>query len=215
MISLWSLNETEALARRAARGAGLSWGHAEEAGRAVRWLCARGLPGAAALVSLLDWRDGRPEKSVMPRQNGQLWLPVSDRICPVALGSMLCDGQVDFVEGPLEIRDVCAPVLLVPFASWTAETERRFVAVEWPDTRIVLAPDGSVTGREPARYPDCADLQLCFEVEPEDQAIAQGHRAAIDATTISALTRLATRTYAPATEESRRSGAGAGLSDND
>ncbi len=49
----WSLNEIEGLARKAARGSGLSWGLAEEAGKATRWLCAAGLPGADALAGLL------------------------------------------------------------------------------------------------------------------------------------------------------------------
>ena len=41
----FSLNEIEAIGKRAARGAGLPWGLAEEAGKAARWLTARGLPG--------------------------------------------------------------------------------------------------------------------------------------------------------------------------
>ena len=39
----YSLNEYEALALRAARGAGLSWGLAEEAGKAVKILSSLGL----------------------------------------------------------------------------------------------------------------------------------------------------------------------------
>ncbi len=49
-----SLNEIDAMARKAARGAGYAWGLAEEAGRAVRWLEARGLPGLAALLRHLE-----------------------------------------------------------------------------------------------------------------------------------------------------------------
>ncbi|MEL7259121.1 MAG: DUF3726 domain-containing protein, partial [Pseudomonadota bacterium] len=44
----WSLNEVESLARKAARGAGYSWGLAEEAGKATRWTCAAGWPGGTA-----------------------------------------------------------------------------------------------------------------------------------------------------------------------
>ena len=46
----WSLNELDAMARKAARGAGYSWGLAEEAGRATRWLAAAGLPGPMCLA---------------------------------------------------------------------------------------------------------------------------------------------------------------------
>ena len=37
-----SLNEVEATAKKATRGAGYPWGLAEEAGKAVRWLCGAG-----------------------------------------------------------------------------------------------------------------------------------------------------------------------------
>ncbi|NND22495.1 MAG: DUF3726 domain-containing protein, partial [Silicimonas sp.] len=36
----YSLNEVEATAKKAARGAGYPWGLAEEAAKATRWLCA-------------------------------------------------------------------------------------------------------------------------------------------------------------------------------
>ncbi|RED11766.1 hypothetical protein POI8812_02862 [Pontivivens insulae] len=51
-----SLNEVQSLARKAARGAGFSWGMADEAGRAVRFLHEWGLDGAATLTFLLDNR---------------------------------------------------------------------------------------------------------------------------------------------------------------
>ena len=45
-----SLNEIDSLCQKAARGAGLDWGLAEEAGFAAAWLAARGADGAAALL---------------------------------------------------------------------------------------------------------------------------------------------------------------------
>ncbi len=55
-----SLNEVEGLAGKAARGAGLAWGMAEETAKAARWLAACGLDWAPSLPALLaqhaDWR---------------------------------------------------------------------------------------------------------------------------------------------------------------
>jgi hypothetical protein len=45
----WSLGETGAIALKAARGAGMSWGLVEEASHAVIWLAHRGAPGVASL----------------------------------------------------------------------------------------------------------------------------------------------------------------------
>ena len=50
----YALNEVEATAKRAARGAGYSWGLAEEASKATRWLCAKGIDGSAVLAGLLE-----------------------------------------------------------------------------------------------------------------------------------------------------------------
>lgn len=47
-----SLNEVEALAAKAARGAGLSWGGAEEIGRAARGLARAGADWPALLLAL-------------------------------------------------------------------------------------------------------------------------------------------------------------------
>ena len=54
MTFLLSLNQIEQTTRKAARGAGLAWGLADETGRAVRWLHAHGLPGVAALADWLE-----------------------------------------------------------------------------------------------------------------------------------------------------------------
>ena len=49
-----SSNEVDALAKKAAKGAGMPWGLAAEAGKATRWLADRGLPGPAVLADLLE-----------------------------------------------------------------------------------------------------------------------------------------------------------------
>ena len=54
--SSWSLSETAALATKAARGAGMPWGLADETGFAVSWLHARGIAGLSALCRYLSWR---------------------------------------------------------------------------------------------------------------------------------------------------------------
>ena len=51
-----ALSELRALIIKAARGAGLSWGMAEEAGWAAEWLARRGLPAADGATLWLDAR---------------------------------------------------------------------------------------------------------------------------------------------------------------
>ena len=50
----WSLGEIRSLSIKAARGAGMTWGLAEEAGFSVCWLEERGWPGVEALSGYLE-----------------------------------------------------------------------------------------------------------------------------------------------------------------
>ena len=79
----WSLGETGALAIKAARGAGFAWGLAEDAGFAVVWLQARGLPGAPALCSYLSWYAANNHRQ--DEQTGR---------CPLLTGAAISDGVV-------------------------------------------------------------------------------------------------------------------------
>ena len=99
-----SLGELEALCLKAARGAGHSWGMAQEAGRAVRWLEARGLEGAMALADLLETTDGA----------------IGGKNCALTQGARLSDQQPVAHQ---EI-DVVSPLLLRPFLAGHAELKK-------------------------------------------------------------------------------------------
>ncbi len=64
-----SLNEVETLAAKAARGAGLSWGGAEEVGRAARRLARAGAAWPALVISLdgVDYAEPVAEASALAR----------------------------------------------------------------------------------------------------------------------------------------------------
>ena len=83
-----SLNELEALARKAARGAGLPWGLAEDAGWAVRWLEARELPAATLLA---HWLDRRPRSTPVPQRDKGIWTGGNAPLCPLVTGPMLAE----------------------------------------------------------------------------------------------------------------------------
>jgi hypothetical protein len=209
----WSLNEIEALSRKAARGAGYSWGLAEDAGRAVRWLEARGLPGAAALVGHLQAMDGQASSALTP--DLETWAAPDGPACPILAGTMLADGLAGDGADGLNLPDVHAPLLLLPFLSWMAEAQGRTIAVDLPGTAITLGPDGVLSAAGSVTAPGAGPVTLHFGASPSGAPITEGLRSACDAANVAALNTFAHRTYAPATEESRLAGAGAGLTDND
>ncbi len=215
-----TLYEIDATGMKAAKGAGMPWGLAEEAGKAVRWLAAWNLPGVELLAEILTRNHERPIPDLAPLQPDQdLWQAREGFLGPVLCGAALSDlaGEIAAGRSP-QLEGVSCPAFLVPFMAHAArELETSFV-LEWPGMQVFCRPDGvfvqgfgnalvlyeAVTVTCHAGDADCAtELVPAIEAQEVDDAAWQ------------VLLNFAHRTYAPATEESRLAGAGAGLSDND
>ncbi len=110
-----SLGEVEGLCKKAARGAGLPWGLAEEAGFAARWLSAHGFDGAGLVLADLE-------------TGGQ----------SLSLGVALADAPE---AGTIPAAEV--PLLLAPFAALVAR--RQPCTLTLPDERFNFAADGAVS----------------------------------------------------------------------
>ncbi|AAV96423.1 DUF3726 domain-containing protein [Ruegeria pomeroyi] len=208
----FSLNEIEATAKRATRGAGYPWGLAEEAAKATRWLAAHDLDACAELAGLLTRIDGVPLADLAPEPKGTTWVASGGTMCPLAAGAALSDRAAQLRDTGIRLEQLARPALLMPFAALIAQQIGRPVTLRWEGGSAVT--DGvalDLSGTAP-------DLAAWVEVSPGGQIdaatpIRSRARPAPEAWVT--LNRLAHRTYAPATEESRLKGAGAGLSDND
>ncbi|WP_170409918.1 DUF3726 domain-containing protein [Ruegeria atlantica] len=206
-----SLNEVEATAKRAARGAGYSWGLAEEAAKATRWLCAQGQNGTRALAQLLQLELTRAPAQHTPPNLSSEWQS-DDQLCPLATGALLSDCALRLNSSPIEIRNVAVPELLLPFAANAARLLKTCVSLEYD--QAVAETDGydlSLT----ALIPNHAHQVLVRLGGQVNTPAPHRTRADPDPSDWDILNQFAHRTYAPATEESRLLGAGAGLSDND
>lgn len=216
-----SLNEVEVYGRRAARGAGLPWGLAEEAGKASRWLAERGLPGVELLVRLLTANDGRAYADMAPVISGDLWCAATGDLCPLCCGAALSD-RIDVLEcgENISLSAVAYPLLLAPFLHRPWRSEDASCELRWPDVCVSIFSSGVDI--------ECADDSSPFSEREEVVEVSGGGnrntrpsrrpRVAGVRTPRSvwdALDALAKRTYVPASEESRTRGAGAGRTDND
>ncbi|EAP75795.1 MULTISPECIES: DUF3726 domain-containing protein [Roseovarius] len=213
----WSLGEIEGLAKKATRGAGYSWGLAEEAGRATRWLCAMGLDGAAALAQVLAACDRAEPSMIRPARLAAPWAAPGGRLCPISAGATLCDLAETLAAGEvITLEDVIEPLLLYPFVA---------AAAEMTGTGLRLSYEGvTITRFERCSYLSAADprrpLAALAEVARADSAprglpVRRAWRGHIEPGDAARLGAMAHRTYAPDTEASRLAGAGAGLTDND
>lgn len=219
----WSLNEVESLSRKAARGAGYSWGLAEEAGKATRWTSAAGWPGAAALAQLLTQTDGVATSELGPASLSDTWTAKSGALCPITTGAVLCDLAAKWANGTTaSLGSVRQPMLLIPYLVWAADQTGAALSISWEGLTLTRA-GGETYLDDPniARQVVKADWVRLSPasipaVKPTLGArLTRCYRAELSSDTAATLTAFAQRTYAPETEESRLGGAGAGLTDND
>ena len=124
-------------------------------------------------------------------------------LSPLSLGISIADRRaVPDVIGP-----VPEPLLVIPFLS-RAVPEGQALTLDAGETTARVWSDGA----EP--LPPARELRV-IDVCPAPEPPAPVTRIDAPAEAWALLESFAHRTYAPATEQSRQSGAGAGLTDND
>lgn len=215
-----SRNEVEALCLKAARGAGMPWGLAEEAGFAAGWLAARGVDGASVLLAHLT---ARPEHSDGIVIENRIWSSQSGGgLCPIAVGAALADhaGLEEGVgSGPVTIMNLRHPGLVMPHLAGLARASKTLLVLDWDGGSAQMSAAGEV---------DRANLLALIHVpmarlvvrscDPMASAIVATRFTPADicpltSATLAGLNALAMRTTVPASEQSRRD-AGASASDN-
>ena len=211
----WSLSEIEGLARKAARGGGFSWGMAEEAGKAVRWLASINLPGPEALANFLEAYDRTPHALMRPGDTSiNTWRAKGGTICPISAGAALCDlAQSDAPSRDIHIIGCAYPLLLLPFVRGASEDGGQPERMIWNAGVFAFAAD--VRGHTDAPMTACADVQIRAGTADDLPLPSCQMRYDLAEGPAARLALMAARTYAPDTDESRTAGAGAGLSDND
>lgn len=125
-----SRTETRALAVKAARGAGLDWGLAEEAGFATEALAARGIDGLSLLARWLSQHGASPLR------------------CPITLGAELADLPP---AGPLRLGKVAYPALLLPFLSRARLDLAETPAPDCPAAELTVHPLAAPQPQGPLR----------------------------------------------------------------
>lgn len=215
----YSNKELKALATRAARGAYMPWGLAEEAAASVAWLERHGIAGVGAFVDLLTANDGQDPANQAPvfgrDDNGSR---KDARVCPILTGAYLSDLRGDNLsENSLEIQFVFSPVLLVPFLVWVARDLGRSLWVQWGRVLVHVCGDGVeiVSGAEELELPMRQDVAISLAPgRPELTGVilartdvSNRHRLILE--------RFVQRTLLPESEASKTSGAGGDRIDDD
>jgi len=188
-----SLNEVETLSTKAARGAGFSWGLAEDIGRAARRIAVEDDNWGVAMLSLAENAQSfaAPDPARAARwRKGEADKPAERPLCPIRTAALLLDDPLPASVLPLTITGVGLPVWLDAMLRHSAMRMARPVG---PATR--------------------ADVVI--ERRADIEQPATGRRGAIDERTLAALNSFAARTYVPESERSRARGAGGGRVDDE
>jgi hypothetical protein len=207
-----SLNEIETTILKAARGAGMEWGLAEEVGQAARMLARAGVAFEAAMLHLLQaapWRnDFVIEGDALRPRDPEAWL------CPIRVGACLSD----LADKPLKrVERVLCPLLLLPFAARLGRSIRVGADGPW----LSLA-DHHARSRARELGDRSSERAATVEIAALETTTAKARETsprqggvAIDMGAWRQLQAFEARTYVPASRRSRLHGAGAGAIDND
>ena len=204
-----SLNEAQALAKKAAKGAGINWGAAHETGRAVRWLLEQGIDPFPGLLATLDAHLGWPEAELAPQRLDSELRGRHGILSGIMTGLSLADFGVDD-QSNIQMQGVVG-----------AELIAGFIALSLDSGLACLMTDG-VCSMQFSRHACQRDRPQGWRTEiilsasalPSENEV-RFERAHILPVHLEKLETFANRTYAPATEASRLAGAGSALSDND
>lgn len=226
-----SLNQVEQIVRKAARGAGLSWGLADDVGKALRYLHAYHLNGVQALLPVLHRHAHDDYSQLAPVSLSDTWHAKSGLLDPLITGAALSDCLANdkFSQPnetptpiPIDVASIAYPLLVAGFIGNVAEIENRVFTLSWSGVRLDCSRGNlTVVGEPHAVETETAESMRCCladSTKPEhqpSQRVPQVGGIEIESEIWNCLDEYASRTYVESTEASRLAGAGSGLHDND
>ncbi len=201
-----SLNELQMLAIKAARGAGLEWGLAEDAGFATKWLAWRGQDGAGALCKTLSSFEKANFSELTPQISGENWSG-KPQVSAILAGVRIA-GRPSLIDtSRIQITNLDCPLFLLPFLKHASHILQKPIHFSAGDFEACLTEN----------YLDCkgkgedtTDAQIFIAKHPPRRPHKQEMRARLSSQDLQKLNNWAKRIYAPATESSRLKGAGEG-----
>ena len=209
----YALNELESLLRKAAVGAGFPVGHAVAIAAAGVWLVRRRFPVCEIISRALAV--GMRESLAKPDGSGLAFKAARAAADgPAAIDLLLAGGA----NATITLGDVDEPALLVGLAGVAAKAHGVGVRLHAADVEVAIGQGTDITPIECSLSRDCTVImRLCGDFNCGDATglATRYDPAACGDSGWDRLAALAHKTYVPASDESRLSGAGAGLTDND
>ena len=201
-----TLSEIDTTSKRATRGAGFSWGIAEEVGKNMRLLELFGLSGIKNLNKYLkDYKKKQFQKiTLISDINEANKYP----FCPIILGTNFID-QVKLLDkkNNIQISNVAFPILFLPFVSRASEIIGKRIFLKIEEKEFLLNLNQSIY----SNYLKNEILENCNTVNINFLE----NNNLFNENEWNELYKLSEDTFVEETESLKIGAAGAGLTDND
>ena len=199
-----SLSEIDTTSKRASKAAGFSWGIAEEIGKGIRSLELFGLPGIKNLNLYLNKIEKKhPEKVIKIDKENK-----NKELCPIYCGVAFLDQcrKLEILKN-VKFYNVNYPILILPFISKASEIVGKKILIQFNKSTLLMNFNKSILSKnlETQVIPLAEKINIEFL---ENKNSFSDHEW-------KELYKISEKTFVEETDSSKKSGAGAGLIDND
>ena len=201
-----TLSEIDTTSKRAAKGAGFSWGISEEIGKNMRLLELFGLSGIKNLNKYLkDYKKKQFQKIALISEINET---KKNPFCPIILGTNFID-QVNLLDkkNSIKILNVAFPILFLPFVSRASEVIGKRIFLKIDEKEFLLNLNQSIY----SNYLKNEILENCNLVSIN---FIENNNS-FNENEWKELYKLSEDTFVEETESLKIGAAGAGLTDND
>jgi len=201
-----TLSEIDTTSKRAAKGAGFSWGISEEIGKNMRLLELFGLSGIKNLNKYLkDYKKKQFQKIALISEINET---KKNPFCPIILGTNFID-QVNLLDkkNSIKIINVAFPILFLPFVSRASEVIGKRIFLKIDEKEFLLNLNQSIYSNylKNEILENCNSISINF-IENNNSFNENEWKE---------LYKLSEDTFVEETESLKIGAAGAGLIDND
>ena len=201
-----SFSEIETTTKRASKAAGFSWGIAEEIGKSIRSLELFGLPGIINLNHYLKKiKKKHPKKITKIEKKNK----TDDKeLCPIYSGVAFLDRCLELEKlKSLKFYNVSYPLLMLPFISRASEIMSKKILVQFDNSSFLLNFDKSIFSKNIKKQVHSQAKVINIEfIENKNSFSEQDWKQ---------LYKLSEETFVDESDSLKKTGAGAGLTDND
>ena len=201
-----TLSEIDTTSKRAAKGAGFSWGISEEIGKNMRLLELFGLSGIKNLNKYLkDYKKKQFQKIALISEINET---KKNPFCPIILGTNFID-QVNLLDkkNGIKIINVAFPILFLPFVSRASELIGKRIFLKIDKKEFLLNLNQSIY----SNYLKNEILEKCNSISIN---FIENNNS-FNENEWKELYKMSEDTFVEETESLKIGAAGAGLTDND